>query len=851
MPADLGAPVHPGSERGGAQTTDPQAFSVPLTGMTCAACAARIQRGLEKLDEVADAAVNFGSERARVLLAEGGSAADIVAAVRDLGYDVSTTDALLHVEGLATAHTGSPLEAALGRLPGVLRADVNLARETATVTHIAGTLSPRALADAARAAGYAVTAVDADDPAAVEAALRERQIGQLRRRFAFAGLAAVVSMVLSMPLMADAGGAIRSGIAHRLMAPLARATEGVFPWVFTLDHGLVRWVLLILTAAVMGWAGRQFFRGAWSGILHRSADMNTLIAVGTGAAFLLSAAATVAPGRFRAAGLPPDVYYEAVSMIIALVLLGKLLEARAKGRTSRAIHALVDLQPQRAIRVEDGREREVSVDDLAVGDEVLVRPGERVPVDGTVLAGESAVDEATFTGEPVPVAKQSGDDVLGGSVNGDGLLRIRATRVGSDTALSQVVRMVEQAQGARPDIQRMVDRVAGVFVPVVVVVALIAFGAWLLVGPVPRLPFATVAFVTVLIIACPCALGLATPTAVMVATGRAAGRGLLYRGGDALERAASVTRVALDKTGTLTEGRPRVVDVSAAEGFSEADVLGAAASVERGSAHPLAAAIREAAEAAAVAPAQAHEFRAHGGRGVEARVDGVHVAVGNASFMAEQGLDAAPWSTTDEEAATAVFVARDGKLAGAIRIADRVKAGAAEAVRDLRRAGVDVLLVTGDADGPARFVAREVGIDDVRAGVLPAGKLEVIEELQRQGHVVAMVGDGVNDAPALARADVGVAIGTGADVALEASDVTLVGGDPRGVAAALRIARRARAVIRQNLFWAFFYNVIGIPIAAGILYPSFGVLLSPVIASAAMALSSVSVVTNSLRLNRA
>ena len=821
-------------------------LSVPVTGMTCAACAARVQRGLERAEGVERASVNFGSERARVRLGAGVSPGVVVDAVRATGYGVATAEARLHVDGLLSAHTGAPLEAALRRVPGVIRADVDLARELATVTSIAGAVTPRALASAVRAAGYDVAEVDAEDAADAEAARREALVVRLWRRFLFAGFAAAASMVLSMPLMMDAGAATRAGVAHRLLMPVAEGTRSLLPWLFTIDHDILRWSLLFLTAAVMAWAGRQFFRGAWSGLLHRSADMNTLIAVGTGAAFLLSAAATVAPGWFRSAGMAPDVYFEAVSTIIALVLLGKLLEARAKGRTSLAIRELIDLQPRDAIRIEDGDEVRVPAADLEVGDVVLVRPGDRVPVDGTVLEGASAVDESTFTGEPIPVTKSSGDAVLGGSVNGDGLLRVRADRVGERTALAQVVDMVERAQGARPQIQRVVDRVAGVFVPVVVAIAAAALAAWLAFGPDPRLPYGVVAFVSVLIIACPCALGLATPTAVMVATGRAARRGLLFRGGDALERAASVTRVALDKTGTLTEGRPRVVEIRPV-GVSVDELLAAAGAAERGSAHPLAEAIVAAAEDRGIRPSPPAAFRSHGGLGVSATVEDREIAVGNAAFLREHGV---PVAGDPSAAATEVFVAIDGVLAGSFVIADRLKPGAREAVAALRRQGAEPLLVTGDAEGPARDIAARVGIDDVRAGVLPAGKLALIEELQRAGHTVAMVGDGVNDAPALARADVGIAIGTGSDVALEASDVTLVGGDPRGVGAALGIARRARRVIRQNLFWAFVYNVIGIPVAAGALYPAFGLLLSPALASAAMALSSVSVVTNSLRLAR-
>ncbi|HEU5209286.1 MAG TPA: copper-translocating P-type ATPase, partial [Longimicrobiales bacterium] len=660
-------------------------------------------------------------------------------------------------------------------------------------------------------------------------------------------------------------------LLDRLMMPLTHGILDLFPFLGDMSAGALRWTLLLLTLPVIAWSGRPFFRGAWSGALHGTTDMNTLIALGTGAAFLYSAVATVVPSVFTSAGLPPDVYYEAVSMIIALILLGKVLEARAKGSTSDAIRALMGLQPKTARVVVDGEERDVEIAALKVGDVIVVRPGEKVAVDGVVENGRSAVDESMLTGESLPVEKGPGDEVVGGTINGTGSLRFRATRVGRDTALAQIVRLVQQAQGSRAPIQRLADRVAGVFVPIVIGIAVLSFLVWLAFGPDPSFVFATVSFVTVLIIACPCALGLATPTAVMVGTGGAAERGILFRNAESLETARDIGVVVLDKTGTITEGRPALVGgavlpsdpddgtlVEIGRNRSVAPVgelLRLAGSAERGSEHPLGAAITEAARDAGLELDEPESFLSHGGRGIQAVVDGHGIAIGNRALMEEWAVDASALEQTARDwagrGATPVFVAVDGRARGVLAIADPVKPTSRAAVAKLRELGIDVWMLTGDNETTARAVARDVGIDNVVAEVLPQDKARTVKRLQNEtGRRVAMVGDGVNDAPALAQADVGFAIGSGTDVALEASDVTLVGGDPGAVATALEISRRTMRVIRQNLFWAFIYNVIGIPIAAGVLYPVSGVLLSPVIASAAMALSSVSVVSNSLRLRR-
>ncbi|MHB1168393.1 MAG: heavy metal translocating P-type ATPase [Longimicrobiales bacterium] len=860
-----------GSEAGGVLTQDlpgTEQLTVPLVGMTCAACASRIQKKVSKGAGVKDVAVNFGTERATVTYDPASSnAGDIVTLVRDAGYDARVESTELQIEGLGMASTGAPVEKQLLSLNGVVSANANVATSSAHVEYLPESVAAEDLEAAVARAGYRLSVpIDAVDPVEREKEARAREYRTLLKRFWLAAVIAVISMVLSMPLMIMDSGKASIDLLDRLMMPLADGVLAVFPFLGEVSAGALRWSLLLLTLPVLVWSGRPFFRGAWSGVLHGTADMNTLIALGTGAAFAYSAVATIVPSVFTNAGLPPDVYYEAVSMIIALILLGKVLEARAKGRTSDAIRSLMGLQPKTARVLVDGEERDVDISALNVGDVIIVRPGEKVAVDGVVESGHSAVDESMLTGESLPVEKSAGDEVVGGTINGSGTLRFRATRVGRDTALAQIVRLVQQAQGSKAPIQRLADRIAGVFVPIVIGIAVLSFLVWLILGPDPSFVFATVSFVTVLIIACPCALGLATPTAVMVGTGGAAERGILFRNAESLETARDIGVVVLDKTGTITEGRPALVGgmaVSADGALIEigrdrtpasiADLLRLAGSAERASEHPLGAAITDAAREAGLALAEPESFMSHGGRGIQAVVEGRGIAIGNRALMEDWGVDvsaleaaAAGWAG---RGATPVYVSSDGHALGVLAIADPVKPTSRAAVAKLRELGIEVWMLTGDNDATARAVARDVGIDNVIAEVLPQDKARTVKRLRKEtGRPVAMVGDGVNDAPALAQADVGFAIGSGTDVALEASDVTLVGGDPGAVATALEVSRRTMRVIRQNLFWAFIYNVIGIPIAAGVLYPVAGVLLSPVIASAAMALSSVSVVSNSLRL---
>ena len=665
-------------------------------------------------------------------------------------------------------------------------------------------------------------------------------------------------MVASMPLMTAA-----AGHAHGIpvdpfmrwaMTTLSPALSAILPWLYRIPASGLSWALLALTVGVMAWAGRHFYVRAWKSFLHHSADMNTLIAVGTGAAFLYSVIATTAPEFFITRGVAPDVYYEAVIIIIALILTGNAFEARAKRQTSTALRALADLQPKTARVERDGRELDLPIDQVTQGDIVLVRPGEKIPVDGEVVSGSSAVDESMLTGEPLPVQKLDGARVFGGTVNRTGSFRLRATTLGADSALSRIVQLMRDAQGSRAPIQGLADRISAIFVPVVLMLAVATFVVWYVAADQGQGVRAFAAAVAVLIIACPCAMGLAVPTAVMVATGRAASFGALIKGGEALQRAGDVTTVVLDKTGTVTAGRPMVTDVVTAPGtaLTPEEMLRLVASLESASEHPLADAVVRHAQERELHAAPAESVEAVPGKGITGVVEGRALLVGNAALLSDWAIAIDPVAgeaaRLAADAKTTMYVAVDGALAGLFAVADPLKPTSVDAIRRLRTMGLEVMMLTGDQRSTALAVAGHAGIDQVVAGVLPEGKVGEIRRLQSAGKVVAMVGDGINDAPALAQADVGIAIGTGADVAVEAADITLMRGDLVGVVEAIALSRRTMTTMKQNLFWAFAYNVVGIPIAAGVLYPVFGLLLSPVLASAAMAFSSVSVVTNSLRL---
>jgi len=767
----------------------------------------------------------------------------------------------IDVSGMTCAACQARVQKALSSAPGVLDANVNLMTAEATVAYDPAGASAEALVERIRGAGYGAALARAGGSALEEQdAARARELRELGGKALFALAAGAVAMVASMPLMAAHGHLALGAPADPLMRWSMRVLDppltSALPWLYRLPAPAIAFGLLALTTGVMAWAGRHFYTRAWAAFRHHSADMSTLVAVGTGAAYLLSVAATLAPGAFVARGVRPDVYYEAVVLIIALVLVGNTLEARAKRQTSAALRGLVRLQPRTARLLRGGGEVDVPVEEVARGDVVIVRPGERIPVDGAVLSGESAVDESMLTGEPLPVVKAPGDRVVGGTVNGTGAFRYRATDLGADGVLARIVKLVRDAQGARAPIQKLADRISGIFVPVVLSIAIATFVIWFVAGGATPAARAFAAAVAVLVIACPCAMGLAVPTAVMVATGKGAELGVLFKGGDALERAHAVDTVVLDKTGTITQGKPAVSDVALAAGapVDEARMLTLVAAVERSSEHPLAAAVVAHAAARGLPALEVTGFESSTGRGAGGEVDGRSVLAGSQAFLAERGVATAPLEGAAAALAargrTVLYAAVDGALAGLVAVADPIRPTSRDAIARLRRMGLDVVMLTGDALSTAEAVAREAGVERVVAGVLPEGKVAEVERLQAQGKVVVMVGDGVNDAPALARADVGIAMGSGTDVAVDAADVTLMRHDLGAVADAIALSRRAMRAMRQNLFWAFVYNAVGIPIAAGALYPALGVLLSPVLASAAMAMSSVSVVTNSLRLRR-
>jgi P-type Cu+ transporter len=766
------------------------------------------------------------------------------------------------VSGMTCTACQSFVQRTLQGAAGVQDASVNLMLHRAAVTFDPRVVSASKLVETIRDTGYGV-----ELPAQEELVLdiqekhdeeQRSEYRRLRLKAAVSLIAGAVAMIVSMPLMSmnNMGGMerMKDPFLNWSMRVLDPAMRTALPWMYSIDAGAIRWFLFALAALVAGWAGRQFYVKAWSALLHKTTDMNTLIALGTGAAFLYSAASTFAPGYFVAHGIAPDVYFEAGILIIGLVLVGNMLESRAKGQTAAALRKLVQLQPKTARVLRDGAELDLPVGEIQHGDLILVRPGERIPTDGEVISGQSSVDESMLTGESLPVEKKAQDRVIGGTLNHQGALQYRATLLGAQSTLSQIVWLLREAQGSRAPIQRLADRVSAIFVPSILGIAIVTFLAWHFIAPFAGIMQAFAAAVTVLVIACPCAMGLAVPTAVMVATGRGAIFGMLVKGGEALQRLEKIDTVVLDKTGTITAGRPDVTEVLIAADQLEERVIRIAAALERSSEHPLGAAVVRYARLRNLVLQQPEKFTSHTGFGISGIVEGNTALVGNALLMKQNGISPAPLETSAErlaeEGKTPLWVAIDGSLAGVIAVADIVKPTSAAAIQHLHREGLRVVMLTGDNELTARAIAREIGIDDVVAGVLPAGKVDAIRRLQAEGRIVAMVGDGVNDAPALAQADVGITMGTGADVAMEAGDVTLMHSDLTGVASAIALSRGTMRVIRQNLFWAFAYNVIGIPLAAGALYPVVGLLLSPVLASAAMALSSFSVVMNSLRLRR-
>lgn len=796
---------------------------LPITGMTCAACVRRVEKRLSSVPGVEMANVNLATSRATVTYDPRHTAPrNLVKAIEDAGYGLGQLEHLTFVLNDTSRPSGSAIavEHELLRLPGVLKASFNLGSMVLDVEGLPGTLRPADIRLALHRIGYESSEGDRTQATADDLIVHEYK--ELRRKF-------WIAVALSTPIV-----------------------------VLAMSHGAIRfpgmnWLQFVLTTPVVVYCGARFYLGAWRALRHRYADMNTLIAMGTGAAYIYSAAATVAPQhflQFSHHGGPP-VYFEAASVIIALILLGRMLESKAKARTSQAIRHLMQLQPATAHVLRGNVEVEIPVAELLPDEVVLVRPGERIAADGIVVDGSSSVDEAMLTGESLPADKSLGDEVFGGTVNTTGSLTIRTTKVGHDTALYQIVRLVLQAQGSKAPIARLADRISGVFSPIVLLVALLAFAGWWTFAPSEtRLSMALMSFVSVLVIACPCALGLATPTAIMVGTGRGAELGILIRGGEPLERAHRIDTVILDKTGTITTGHPHLVAFAP----NDPEVLRLAAAAELPSEHPIAAAIVNAARDRGVSIPTVSDFRSLRGHGVEAVLDGRTLLVGNQRLMHDRGVDSAAFEhdlvTLSDQGCTTFLLAVDGVAVGVLAVADTVRKESLSAVTSLRAMKLHIVLLTGDNRRAAENVARQVGISHVVAEVLPEGKAAIVKALQAEGRTVAMVGDGINDAPALAQSDLGVAIGTGTDIAMEASDITLVSGDPRGIVTAIRLSRATYRTIVQNLFWAFIYNLVGIPLAAGALYPITGGLLPPIAASAAMSFSSVSVVSNSLRLRR-
>ena len=801
-----------------------------ITGMSPASCAAKITDSLSHLKGVNEASVNFAAEKATILYDPlNVSVDDFLKTIKDLGYSASVAKQTISIKGMTCAACVQRVQDALSSLDGVVSASVNLATERAAIAYIPSQVGMREFMKVIKDAGYDVLSADkGEDIVEKEKREREAHYRDLKTKV-------ITGAMLSLPVFI---------LTYWDMFGLPIALSRKINFI----------IQLILESPVQFWIGWQFYKGAVSAARHRTTNMNTLIAVGTSAAYAYSVIATFYPSLFEVKGYSAEVYFDTAAAIIVLILLGRMLEARAKGQTSEAIKKLAGLQAKTARVMRNKSEIDIPIEEVEIGDIIIVRPGEKVPVDGVIKEGYSSVDEAMLTGESIPVEKKAGDFVIGATINKTGSFKFEATKVGRETMLFQIINMVQEAQGSKPPIARMADLIASYFVPAVMGISVITFFIWYFLGPEPSFTYAVLNFIAVLIIACPCALGLATPTSIMVGTGKGAENGILIRGGEALETAHKINSIVFDKTGTLTKGEPSVTDVIANKSITERDILFYAASAEKGSEHPLGEAIVKKAVQSGIELIAASDFQAIPGHGINAKVNGKDVILGNAAMMDDEGIKLNGLKEKAEKLAdggkTPMFVAVDNSVYGIICVADTLKESSVEAVKSLHKLGIEVVMLTGDNRRTGEAIAKLAGIDRVLAEVFPEDKVKEVKKLQSEGKIVAMVGDGINDAPALAQADIGIAIGTGTDIAMEASDVTLIKGDLRGVVTAIALSRATMRNIKQNLFWAFAYNTVLIPVAAGILFPFFGILLNPMLAAAAMGMSSVTVVSNALRLRK-
>jgi len=805
---------------------------LPILGMSCASCVSKVQRKLQSVPGVDDASVNFATETAIVNYDKNMvRLSELVREVNDLGYQIITEKVVLPVLGMHCASCVQKVEASLSSLPGVVSATANFATEQAIVEYLPSIVGIPELKKAVSSAGdYKVLGISAEENSDIEQQARQRAHSELKLKF-------IVSAALTMFIMIG-------------------SYYHYFPGLDLISTQTIQYILFALTLPVYIWSGSQFHRGFWTALKHKTADMNTLVSVGTSAAFIYSVLVTFWPGVFPVDGEDiVSAYFDTTAMIITLILLGRLLESGAKGQSAEAIKKLMGLRPKTARVIRQSGEIEIDISDVGVGDVIAIKPGEMIPVDGVVTRGESAIDESMLTGESMPVEKRTGDEVIGSTINKTGSFQFRAAKVGKDTALSQIIRVVQEAQGSKAPIQRLADKIAGVFVPIVIGISVLTFFIWYFLEPSHSLPRALMNFIAVLIIACPCALGLATPTAILVGTGRAAEHGVLVKSSDSLELAHKLSAVVFDKTGTLTKGRPEITDIITASSYLKTEVLALAASVEASSEHRLAEAIMRKATELNVPLKRVESFRAIPGKGISGIADGMEILFGNEALMKDRNIKLDDLLIKAEELSlygkTTMFLAYAGQLTGILAVADSIKDDAKEVVSELKNMGLKIFMITGDNKRTADSIAGQLNIDEVMAEILPTEKAARIKNIQASGDVVAMVGDGINDAPALVQADIGIAIGSGTDIAMESGDIILIKDSLKGVLDAIRLSRSTVKVIKQNLFWAFFYNLIGIPIAAGILYPFFGILMQPEVAAAAMALSSVSVVTNSLSLKKA